>query len=72
MTFIYYCAADAAVYFLPARTEDHGVLIGSISQLPKQPGFLVQSLLTNAGYHGVTGLSLVHGPRKPDNQEPVK
>lgn len=63
MTFIYYSADHSAIHFLPFPREDHGVLIGSITELPKRPAFVVQSLLTNAGFHDITGLTFVHGER---------
>lgn len=63
MTFIYYSEADKAIYLLSQRATDHGSLIGSISSLPKKPAFLIQSLLTNAGYGEVTGLTIIDGPR---------
>ena len=69
MTFVYYDTAHAAVYFLDRKVEDHGVLIGSVSSLPKRPAFIVQSLLNNAGFEGITGLDLVYGERQPPTQE---
>jgi hypothetical protein len=69
MTFVYYSADDEAIYFLTEQATDHGVLIGSVSSLPKRPAFVVQSLMSNAGFHGITGLVFVYGKRQPPNEE---
>lgn len=65
MTYIYYSAPEETVFFLKEKRDDHGALIGSISQLPARPAFVVQSLLTNAGYADITGLTFVYGERRP-------
>lgn len=71
MKYVYYSAVEATIYFLDHRVEDHGELIGTISQLPPRPAFVVHSLLYNAGYHDLTGLTFVHGERQsPSQQEP--
>ncbi len=69
MTFIYYSPMEAAIYFLDHKVDDHGTLIGSISSLPKRPAFVVQCLLSNAGFHDITGLTFVYGERQPPTQE---
>lgn len=69
MTFIYYSADEETIFFLDRKVDDHGVLIGSISTLPTRPAFVVQSLLTNAGFHDIIGLTFVHGERQPPTQE---
>lgn len=69
MTFIYYSADEETIYFLSKHASDHGVLIGSINPLPERPAFVVQSLLNNAGYNDITGLTFVYGERQPIMQE---
>lgn len=69
MTFLYYSAGEATVYFLDHKVADRGVLIGSVSSLPKRPAFVVQSLLSNAGFHDITGLTFIYGERQSPTQE---
>lgn len=69
MAFVYYSAVEETIYFLMGKADDHGTLIGTVSQLPRRPAFVVQSLLNNAGYVDITGLTFVRGERQPLMQE---
>lgn len=60
MKYVYYDKTTDFVYILDHESTEHGVLVGSLKHLPENYKFLVQALLTNAGYTGITGLTIVN------------
>ena len=60
MIYVYYDEFVQTVYLSPRIMDGHGVLIGRLSQPPKQPAFVVQALLDHAGFKDVTGLKIVN------------
>lgn len=69
MTYVYYNPPEETIYFTDHKVDDHGSLLGTVTALPRRPAFIVHSLLDNAGYHDVTGLTFVHGERQTVSPE---
>lgn len=66
MHYVYYDEAKAQVTLTREETEALGKRIGVLDFVPVRPAFAVQALMTNAGYAGITGLTIVVDP---PNQE---